>query len=196
MRTVLTKRFREAAAWAAAIHNTHYRKGTDIPYVSHLFAVAALVLEDGGTEDEAIAALLHDAVEDGQATLEEIRADFGDEVAQIVDACSDTDVIPKPPWKQRKQHYLDHLREGATESALRVSNADKLHNARSLLADYRATGDELWTRFNEDAQSATMQLWYYGELVDVFCERRTNSRLPEELARVVGELQALALPSP
>src|SRR5436305_1611196 len=116
MRTVLTKRFRDTAAWAAAIHNTHYRKGTDIPYVSHLFAVAAMVLDDGGSEEEAIAALLHDAVEDGKAVLAEIRADFGDSVADIVEACSDTDVIPKPPWKERKQRYIAHLGTATPEA--------------------------------------------------------------------------------
>jgi (p)ppGpp synthase/HD superfamily hydrolase len=188
--TTLTTRFQDAAAWAAELHNDHVRKGTPIPYVSHLFAVASLVLEDGGTEDEAIAALLHDAVEDGKTSSDDIRARYGDVVADIVDACSDTDEIPKPPWRARKEAYIAHLWD-ASDGALRVSCADKLHNARSLLADYREIGEELWTRFNVDARNADAQLWYYESLVAVFEARRPESRATTELARTVGELRTL-----
>ena len=173
-----TDRLEEGAAWAAQLHNGHLRKGTTIPYVSHLFAVASLVLEDGGTEDEAIAALLHDAVEDGKTTLDAIGERFGAEVAAIVEACSDTVVNPKPPWRERKERYVAHLYDEATPAgALRVSAADKVHNARCILADFKAIGDELWSRFNVDAQSADAQLWYYENLVDAFTARRPDSAL-------------------
>jgi GTP pyrophosphokinase len=191
--TVLTERFADAAAWAATIHNDHVRKGTTIPYVSHLFAVASLVLEDGGDEDEAIGALLHDAVEDGKATFEDIRDRFGDNVEAIVRACSDTDMIPKPPWRERKDAYIARLLDPHTsEGALRVSNADKVHNARALVADYRDIGEKLWERFNADARSADAQLWYYRQLSEAFLQRRGDSRLARELVRLVDELSSLA----
>ena len=187
----LTERFADAAQWAAQLHRDHLRKGTGIPYVSHLFAVASLVLEDGGGEDEAIGALLHDAVEDDKTSLDAIRARYGSDVADIVEACSDSSGSPKPPWRDRKTKYIAHLREPTTpKGALRVSNADKLHNARSLLADYREDGENLWHRFNPDAQSADAQLWYYGELVDAFMELRPESRLANELSDTVEQLRA------
>lgn len=199
---MLTERFADAAAWAATIHNDHVRKGNNIPYVSHLFAVASLVLEDGGNEDEAIGALLHDAVEDNKTTIAEVRARYGDTVAGIVAACSDTDsaedefVTEKKPWRQRKEHYITHLLDDATTpSALRVSNADKVHNARCILADYRRIGDELWTRFNKDAANAEAQLWYYGLLADAFLARRPESPLAKELDELVRHLRNLAVPS-
>src|SRR5829696_6570189 len=124
------------------------RKGTNIPYVTHLLAVAAIVGENGGTEDEVIAALLHDAVEDqgGAATRDEIRRRFGDSVTTIVEGTSDTDVVPKPPWRERKQSYINHVGE-APRSVRLVSAADKLHNARSILVDLRAEGEAAWRRF-------------------------------------------------
>ena len=130
-------------------HRDQRRKGTEIPYIGHLLGVCSLVIEDGGTEDEAIAALLHDAAEDqgGEQTLERIRAEFGDHVAEIVRACSDTLEDPKPPWRTRKEAYLAHLDEQPAP-VLRVSLADKLFNARAILRDYLSVGDELWQRFN------------------------------------------------
>jgi (p)ppGpp synthase/HD superfamily hydrolase len=131
---LLGQRFQAALVQAARLHQRQVRKQSGVPYVSHLLAVCALVLEDGGSEDEAIAALLHDAVEDqgGAQTLDHIRNLFGDEVAAIVDGCSDTDQDPKPPWRERKEAYLRHLADPATSaSVLRVATADKLHNARS-----------------------------------------------------------------
>ena len=130
----LTDRFKKALEYATVVHGGQPRKGTSVPYVSHLLAVCALVLEDGGDEDEAIAALLHDAVEDcgGQPRLEDIRWQFGDRVGDIVRACSDTDKTPKPLWKERKTQYIAHARQASPE-ARRVSCADKLHNARSIL---------------------------------------------------------------
>jgi (p)ppGpp synthase/HD superfamily hydrolase len=195
----LTDRFGEAARWAAELHRDHRRKGNDIPYVSHLFAVAALVLEDGGSEDEAISALLHDSVEDNKTTFAAIRERFGDAVTDIVRACSDTDsgddemVETKKPWRQRKEGYIAHLLDPhASASALRVSNADKVHNARCILADYRAIGDDLWTRFNPDAQSADIQLWYYEQLADAFATRRGDSPLVRELTSLVAQLRSEA----
>lgn len=182
----LTDRFEQALAFAHGLHGQQVRKGTSIPYVSHVLSVAAIVLEHGGDEDEAIAALLHDAVEDqgGKAMSDEIRRRFGDRVADIVDGCTDADVSPKPPWRQRKEAYLSHLGSAPTSVQL-VSAADKLHNARAILADYRLLGDALWERFNS---SKDENLWYYGSLVQVFTAAG-SSPLIDELARVVAELE-------
>jgi (p)ppGpp synthase/HD superfamily hydrolase len=185
---LLSARFADALAWAAELHCDQTRKGTAIPYISHLLAVTALVLEHGADEDEAIAALLHDAVEDqgGVPTLAEIRRRFGDRVADIVDVVSDTDVVPKPPWRERKEGYLHHLADPTTPtSALLVSAADKLHNARSILTDLQAEGDQIWSRFNAGPEE---QLWYYRSLVDILSSRLPGP-LTDELASVVGELE-------
>jgi GTP pyrophosphokinase len=183
----LTRRFTDALAYATEVHAGQSRKGTSVPYVSHVLAVCSLVLEDGGGEDEAIAALLHDAVEDGggQPRLEDIRRRFGDRVAEIVWACSDTDETPKPPWKERKLRYIAHVR-AAGPDARRVSCADKLHNARSILRDYRVLGERLWDRFSASAED---NLWYYRELVEAF-RQPDRSPLVVELERVVAELEA------
>jgi GTP pyrophosphokinase len=140
------------------------------------------VLEHGGDEDAACAALLHDVVEDGHATLDELRIQFGPTVAAIVEGCSDTTALPKPPWRERKQRYLAHLQH-ATPATLLVSGCDKLHNARAILADYRAFGDALWERFNREAGGATRQLWYYRELVEAF-----RARLPDALLAQLDEV--------
>lgn len=182
----LSARFADALAFAHERHRTHLRKGTKIPYVAHLLGVAGIVLEYGGGEDEAIAALLHDAVEDGKATAEEIRQRFGAAVADIVLACSDTDRQPKPPWRARKELYINHLRD-ASPAALLVSAADKLHNARAIVADYRQVGDELWERFNKDADTR----WYYRALVDAFRPTAAPRALIDELDRVVTEMEKL-----
>jgi hypothetical protein len=185
----LGKRFEAALAYATRVHAGQLRKGTSTPYVSHVLAAASLVLEDGGGEDEAIAALLHDAVADGdgQRELARIRRRFGDRVADIVWACSDTDQTPKPPWKQRKTAYIAHVREAGPE-ARRVSCADKVHNARSILFDYRTQGEALWSRFSASADET---LWYYEELVKAFKETG-GGRLVEELERVVREIGRLS----
>ena len=145
----LSPRFEDALVYATQIHAHQHRKGTGIPYVSHLMAVASLVLEHGGTETEAIGALLHDAAEDagGSGRTEDIRLRFGPDVAAIVEGCSDTDVTPKPPWKERKIAYIEHI-AAASDSVRLVSAADKLHNARAILKDYRELGESLWDRFN------------------------------------------------
>jgi hypothetical protein len=184
----LGPRFEDALVYATRTHAPQARKGTGVPYVAHLLSVAALVVEDGGDEDEAIAALLHDAVEDqgGEARLEEIRTRYGDRVAEIVRECSDTDETPKPAWRKRKTDYIAHVAT-ATPGAVRVSLADKLHNARAVLYDYRALGEELWERFNPEAD----QLWYYRSLVAAF-RARTDGPMVQELDRVVTELEQVA----
>jgi GTP pyrophosphokinase len=171
------------------LHAGQFRKGTAIPYVSHVLAVAGIVLDYGGDEDEAIAALLHDAVEDcgGAPVLADIRCRFGDRIAGIVAACSDTDQTPKPPWQARKEAYLDHLRD-APASVRLVSAADKLHNARAILTDYREIGEALWNRFNA---TTAQTLWYYRALVEAF-EAHGRTPLVSELARTVGEIERLA----
>lgn len=185
----LGERFVRAFEFAARAHATQSRKGKDLPYISHLIAVAALVLEAGGDEDMAVAALLHDAVEDqgGQPTLREIERRFGKRVAQMVWDCTDADTVPKPPWRERKEKYLAHLPQVAAESRL-VSAADKLHNAREILADYREEGEKIWSRFNGGREGT---LWYYRALAEKFSSLDSN-RLVRELDRVVGELERLA----
>lgn len=184
----LSPRFREALDWAADLHRSQVRKGTEIPYVSHLLAVASLVLEHGGGEDEAIAALLHDAAEDqgGEPTLREIRRRFGDEVAEIVAACTDTVESEKPEWRPRKEAYIASLRVKPDPARL-VSAADKLHNARAILADYRKHGEALWGRFTGKRET----LWYYRALADEF-RGGGPAELAAELERVVRKLERLA----
>lgn len=181
----LTDRFDSAFLLAHSLHRNQPRKKTDIPYIAHLMAVTAIVLEAGGDEDLAIAALLHDAVEDqgGQLTLETIRQKFGDRVAGIVLECSDSDVQPKPPWRARKEAYIAQI-ANASDDAILVSLADKLHNARAILADYRAVGDKVWDRFTADRDGV---LWYYRELVKAF-QTRTQRPLLTELNRVAEEV--------
>lgn len=185
----LTERFQDAFGFAATLHARQKRKGTDIPYLSHLMGVTALVLENGGDEDQAIAALLHDAVEDqgGLKTLEEIRQRFGQHVAEIVDGCTDAYTIPKPPWKQRKQDYLTHLHQASPE-IVRVSLADKLHNARSISADLQRYGVSTWRRFNGGREGT---LWYYHSLVDIFV-KRSSSPMVAELQRAVEAIEAFS----
>lgn len=186
---VLGGRFTAALELAVELHREQARKGTRIPYLGHILGVAALVIEDGGSEDEIIAALLHDGPEDagGEATLARIGERFGPEVKRIVAACSDTFETPKPPWRERKEAYLEHL-EHAAPDELRVSLADKVHNARSVLADYRELGEELWSRFRGGREGT---LWYYRSLAGIFA-RRCGGRLAEELERTVAELERLA----
>ena len=185
----LTKRYDDALTYAAELHRTQTRKGTTIPYLSHLLAVSAFVLEAGGDEDLAIAGLLHDSLEDqpGNTSHEEIEERFGSRVAEIVRACSDAEPAPgeqKPPWQERKRAYLAHL-ESAPTDVLMVSRADKLHNARSIAQDARALGDELWTRFNA---SKADQFWYYDELARVFHERLPGPQ-SDELTSAVAAMK-------
>lgn len=185
------ERFARALQFAIKYHGSQARKGTGTPYIAHLLAVCALVIEDPeSTEDEAIAALLHDAAEDagGQETLDEIGREFGADVKRIVDACSDTFKKPKPKWRPRKERYLAAI-EHKRDDELRVSLADKVHNARSILTDYRSHGESMFERFDPESD----QLWYYRELADAFAEKLSGP-LVEELERVVSELEAEVRP--
>lgn len=182
MSAELTERFEQAFIYAHRLHANQTRKVSGVPYISHLMSVAALVLEDRGSEDEAIAALLHDAIEDqgGQATREQICQQFGDRVAAIVDGCTEWSIPPKPPWKERKLRYLENL-QTASSQVRRVSLADKLHNARSLLADWQRSGDEIWNHFGS---SEAEILWFYQSLAKVYQETGAGY-LTEEFCQVV-----------
>ncbi len=192
----LTDRHAAAVRFAIEEHRQQVRKGTDITYVSHLVAVSALVLEHGGDEDLAIAGLLHDTVEDthdgdGAATAARIRDKFGDRVADVVVGCSDTDVVPKPPWRERKERYLADLLD-APPDVLLVSACDKLHNARCTVADLREYGLSFWEGFNAGPAD---QRWYYATLLEVFRRRFADDparhRLLAELDWTITELTAL-----
>ena len=187
---LLSTRFEEALIFATRLHREQVRKGTTIPYIAHLLGVTSIVLEHGGDEDEAIAALLHDAIEDqgGASTREEIRRHFGETVVAIVDGCTDAEVIPKPPWRARKEAYIAHIAHAAPSVRL-VSVADKLHNARAILTDYRELGNDLWKRFNGGKEGT---LWYYRALVNAF-RAAGITPLIEELDRVISEIEQLAM---
>jgi (p)ppGpp synthase/HD superfamily hydrolase len=185
---ILASRFDEAFAYASQLHRTQLRRGTEVPYLAHLLGVASLVLEDGGDEDEAIAGLLHDAADyQGVPALNEIRRRFGSRVADIVEHCTDHDPAhDKPMWRPRKQAYLDCLPEQSA-STLRVMLADKLYNARELLAEYRQVGDQLWRRYSAGRE----MLWYLRSLADRFVPL-SKSPMVHELQLVVDELERLA----
>ncbi len=182
----LTSRFDDAFKYAHEIHFADTRKGHAAPYIGHLMGVASIVLDDGGSEDEAIGALLHDAAEDhgGRERLEEIRARFGDAVATIVEDCTDSWETPKRPWMERKLAYIEHARTLARPS-LRVAAADKVHNAYGILRDLRNVGEEVWTRFNAPADDV---IAYYEGLVRAMREAE-GGRLVEELDRIVKGIQ-------
>ncbi len=190
----MSPRFNEALVYAAELHATQQKKVSKVPYIAHLLGVTAIALEHGADEDEAIAALLHDAVEDqgGQATAENIRRRFGDRVTEIVLGCTDSDTTPKPPWRKRKERYIAHLDSG-NPSIFLVSAADKLYNARSIVADYRRVGEALWSRFNGKREGT---LWYYRALADKFngfaAQERMPNDLADELELTVKEMERLA----
>lgn len=195
--THLGRLWEDALLYASHVHGDQVRKGGgEVPYISHLLSVAALVLEDGGSEEEAVAALLPDAVEDqgGQRRLDDIAHRFGPRVAQIVAGCSEWIQQPgqsegdKPSWCARKRAYLAHLREEESdESILRVAIADKVHNARSIVADLRTHGAEMARRFNADASD---QVWYYRGLAEAFTGRG-SPKMRAELGAAVSEMQQL-----
>jgi (p)ppGpp synthase/HD superfamily hydrolase len=184
----LGPRFEQALVYATQKHSGQTRKNSGIPYLAHVLSVTALVLEAGGDEDQAVAALLHDVVEDcgGAPVLADIRHLFGPRVAAIVGGLTDTDQTPKPPWRARKEHYLRNLQH-ASEDVRLVSVADKLHNVRSILADYRHIGDAVWDRFAGRREGT---LWYYRALLDLFLQGHTTP-LIEEFQRTVLELEHL-----
>jgi (p)ppGpp synthase/HD superfamily hydrolase len=202
----LSDKFNDALVYAAKVHRDQPRKGKDIPYLGHLLGVASLVLESGGDEDMAIAALLHDAVEDqgGRPRLEEITRMFGARVAHIVHGCTDSDAVDpehKAPWCERKEQYIAHVEHHADHQVRLVSAADKVHNARAILGDHYEIGDSVFDRFSGKKQGT---LWYYRALVEAFraAEARENHpadaaargrrRLIDELSRVVDELERRA----
>lgn len=187
----LGARFRDALAWAAEIHAEQARKGTSIPYASHLLAVCALVLEHGGDENQAIAALLHDAIEDhpDKVTIADVEQRLGPDVAKMVAACTDAWEHPKPPWRDRKEAYIASI-ASKYERALLVSYCDKLHNARAILADHRRIQEQLWERFTGGRDGT---LWYYRALVDAFRARGLNVG---ELDEVVGAIEREAADEP
>lgn len=190
---MLSERFDDALLFAAEIHREQRRKGSSVPYIHHLLAVTALVGEHGGSEEQVVAALLHDAIEDCLEHVpdvrEQIQARFGDGVLAIVEACTDADVLPKPPWRERKEGYIARLRaKQADDPALLVSLADKVHNAHSILRDYQRIGDELWGRFRGGREGT---LWYYRELSDAFGEKGLGP-LAREFDRVVTTIHRLA----
>lgn len=186
---MLTDRFDRSLMFASDLHRDQLRKGTKIPYVAHLIGVASIALEHGANEEEAIAALLHDSIEDqsrGNAARlrSRIREEFGEIVLMIVEGCTDADVIPKPPWRARKAAYLTHLAE-APRSVLLVSASDKLHNARSIVADLESHGPGVWERFKGGRQGS---LWYYHSLVATFKDR-VPSALYAQLDKAVAEME-------
>ena len=195
MTAPLSTKFDEALLFASNLHRDQIRKGSGVPYVAHLLSVAAIALEYDADEDEAIAALLHDAIEDqangdAEGLKNRICTIFGGKVLAIVEACTDAEVIPKPPWRERKERYIAHLAE-ASPSVLLVSASDKLHNARAILSDLRTVGADVWSRFKGGRDGT---LWYYRALVTAF-ETRGRSALTDELNRIVSEIESLASPS-
>lgn len=191
----LTPKFNEALLYAGELHGRQRRKGSGIPFLAHLLGVAAIVLEDGGDEEEGIGALLHDAVEDHPrrgATEREILERFGPRVHRIVMGCTEPDPHAldhgiKGPWEDRKRRYIEHLRTAADASVLRVATADKLYNARSIINDMRLCGDDVWHRFSVPREKS---LWYYREVTAALQEAtRDRSRLVRELAAIVGAME-------
>jgi (p)ppGpp synthase/HD superfamily hydrolase len=185
----LGPRFLRAFQFAADKHKSQTRKTSTIPYIAHLMGVASLVLEAGGDEDLAIAALLHDVVEDcgGAPMLKEVRRRFGERVAKVVEGCTDSDSDPKPPWRERKENYIRHLKKADADTRL-VSAADKLNNVRSIISDYRQISESVWSRFNGGREGT---LWYYRTLRDEFLRRKPN-RVTKEFDLAVKELESLA----
>lgn len=189
----LSARFSEALGGAADLHAVQSRKGTAIPYIAHLLGVASIALHHGADEDEAIAALLHDAIEDAPRQLgaewvrKWLRFRFGERVLGIVEGCTDPDVSPKPPWRKRKQTYIARVRKEPASVVL-VSAADKLHNAGAVLSDYREIGDRLWKRFNADAGKAGV-IGYYRGLAMAYKTTGYYPRLVRELDGVVSEIE-------
>jgi len=185
----MTSRFEDALVFAAQLHRDQRRKGSNVPYVSHLLAVSSLVIEHGGDEDQAIAALLHDAIEDqgGPKAREEILRRFGEGVTGIVEGCTDSQADPKPPWRARKEAFIAGI-SGKSRSVQLVCAADKLHNARCILSDYRTLDEKVWERFVGGREGT---LWYYRELVNALIQSG-RTQLVAELERVVGEIERLA----
>ena len=186
----LSPNFEDALIYATQAHCDQTRKKTGIPYIAHVLGVTAIALEYGANETEAIGALLHDTVEDcgGAERLRDIQKRYGDDVAKIVDGCTDTDEVPKPPWRARKEAYVAHLKDSDTSTRL-VSAADKLHNTRAILADLRRHGPKVFERFSGKKEGT---LWYYRALVVAFRRHRDHADLIDELDRVVTQVEKLS----
>jgi len=186
----LSPNFEDALIYATQAHCDQTRKKTGIPYIAHVLGVTAIALEYGANETEAIGALLHDTVEDcgGAERLHDIQKRYGDDVAKIVDGCTDTDEIQKPPWRARKEAYVAHLKDSDTSTRL-VSAADKLHNTRAILADLRRHGSEVFERFSGKKDGA---LWYYRALVTAFRQHGDHTDLIDELDRIVTQVEKLS----
>ena len=186
----LSPNFEDALIYATQAHCDQTRKKTGIPYIAHVLGVTAIALEYGANETEAIGALLHDTVEDcgGAERLRDIQKRYGDDVANIVGGCTDTDEVPKPPWRARKEAYVAHLKDSDTSTRL-VSAADKLHNTRAILADLRRHGPKVFERFSGKKEGT---LWYYRALVAAFRRHRDHADLIDELDRVVTQVEKLS----
>ena len=190
----IIEQFDRALAFAVHLHRHQFRKGGELPYIGHLLGVCGIALENGADEDEAIAALLHDSIEDqaegfggADRLREHIRAEFGEKVLAIVEGCTDAETIPKPPWRERKERYVSHLAV-TSPSVLLVSASDKLSNARAILQDFREVGDAVWSRFTGGRDGT---LWYYRALSDAFLAHGSTP-LRRELERVVHDLETVA----
>ena len=182
-----SEKFQEALIYATLAHGDQMRKKTGIPFVAHILGVTSIALEYGASETEAIGALLHDTVEDcgGVERLRDIREKFGDDVARIVDGCTDTYETPKPPWLERKRSYIEHLKDSDSSTRL-VSASDKLHNTRAILAELRRHGLEVFERFGGKKDGT---VWYYRSLVSAFRKHGDHSDLIDELDCVVSEIE-------
>lgn len=196
-----SERLSHAFAFSSQLHKDQKRDPSDIPYLSHLLSVAGLVLEHGGNEDQVIAALLHDALEDQSskypggpdALRAEFKRSFGENVLIMVEELTDTDQSPKPEWRERKETYLAHL-QNASQEVLLISCADKLHNARSILIDFRDLGDEVWHRFTGKKEGT---LWYYQSLAAIFRKNAIGfDSLVSEFERTINQLMSLSGESP
>jgi (p)ppGpp synthase/HD superfamily hydrolase len=182
------KKYKKALDYAFALHSNQYRKGTSIPYFTHLVSVSNNVIENGGNTDEVIAGLLHDAVEDqgGEKTLKLIKKRFGNKVGKIVEECSDTKITPKPPWLERKKKYLSGMKK-STQSSLFVSLCDKLHNATCIVNDYQRVGRKLWKRFNASPKQV---YWYHNSLYKNFSKNLKGHKiLKRNYYQIVNEMR-------
>ncbi len=184
------KKYKKAIDYAFALHSNQYRKGTSIPYFTHLVSVSNNVIENGGNTDEVIAGLLHDAVEDqgGEKTLKLIKKRFGNKVAKIVEECTDTKITPKPPWLERKKKYLSGMKK-STQSSLFVSLCDKLHNATCIVNDYQRVGRKLWKRFNASPKQV---YWYHNSLYKNFSKNLKGYKiLKKNYYQIVNEMRKI-----
>ncbi len=180
----LTHQYHAALALAYELHRDQTRKGSEVPYISHLLAVSALVLEHGGDEDQAIAGLLHDALEDqgDKITADQIEDRFGLRVRRIVEACGEADKALS--WKERNQRYIEHLRT-APDDAVLVSLCDKVHNATAMADDHADSGPQFWSRFNAGYEE---QSWKYNQLLEAFKARAANPHLVARLERAMQRM--------